>query len=374
MKLTIARDELLFGLDRIVRIVERRNTIPILANVRLAALGDALELSATDLDLQATTRLPASVGSTGETTLPAVTFTDFVKKLPAGADVTIETGKTESQMVIKSGRSKATLLTQPSSDFPDLNVADCPWEVEIPATVLSQMFEKLAFAISTEEARYYLNGIYFHGLQLGEKRILRGVATDGHRLSQHDLVDIAAPAGMPGIIIPRKTVAEISRLTKGRGKELIKLQISATKLKVTTGTTVLASKLIDGTFPDYTRVVPQGNNLVAIIDRVDFAAAVDRVATMSSERSRAVKFSFKPGRVEISVTSPDMGSAIEEMDVDYDGDSIDIGFNANYALDILGATESDNIRVAMADAGSPTTFQASTDGAPSLFVLMPMRV
>ncbi|MCA3648956.1 MAG: DNA polymerase III subunit beta, partial [Methylobacterium sp.] len=224
------------------------------------------------------------------------------------------------------------------------------------------------FAISTEETRYYLNGIYLHVID-GK---LRAVATDGHRLA---LADVAAPAGasgMPGVIVPRKTVSELLKLVS-EASEAVTVELSSVKIRVSTGAVVLTSKLIDGTFPDYQRVIPQRNDKLMIVERDEFARSVDRVSTISSERGRAVKFALGDGKLTLSVHNPDAGQATEELLVDYEASPLEIGFNARYLLDIVSQLEGDTALVKLFDSGSPTLIQ-DREGAASLYVLMPMRV
>ena len=378
MKVTLERAALLKSLGHVHRVVERRNTIPILANVLLRAEGQALLLKATDLDLEVTERLPADVGVAGATTLPAHILYEIVRKLPDGAQVSLDSSG-EGQLQLRSGRSRFNLQSLPDSDFPDLATGELGHGFNLAAQDLKRLIDKTQFAISNEETRYYLNGVYLHTIEVEGHMMLRAVATDGHRLAR---VEIPAPkgaAGMPGVILPRKAVTEVQKLIEDPGAE-VRVDISATKARFTfgdpaaaSGQVVLISKLIDGTFPDYVRVIPSGNDKRLVVDRAPFAAAVDRVSTISSERGRAVKLALTDSKLTLSVTNPDSGSATEELDVDYDSAPIDIGFNARYLLDITEQLESDTVLFKLADPGSPTLVQ-DRDGAAALYVLMPMRV
>jgi DNA polymerase-3 subunit beta len=354
------------------RVVERRNTIPILSNVLLRADDEGLRLKATDLDIEVTETIPAELASGGSTTVPAHVIYDIVRKLPEGSQVSLESTGDSGQMLIRSGRSRFSLQALPESDFPDLAAGDLPHRFTLPSADLKRLIEKTQFAISTEETRYYLNGIYFHTLEVAGQTVLRAVATDGHRLAR---VEIPAPAGsegMPGIIIPRKAVAEIIKLVDDAG-ESVGVELSSAKIRLTFGGVVLTSKLIDGTFPDYQRVIPTGNDKKLVIDRQSFAAAVDRVSTISSERGRAVKLSIADGQLTLTVNNPDSGSATEELPADYGADPLDIGFNARYLLDIAAQLSGDTAEFMLADAGSPTLIHDSAD-EHALYVLMPMRV
>jgi DNA polymerase III subunit beta len=372
MRVTVERAALLRSLGHVHRVVERRNTIPILSNVLLRAEDGGLRLKATDLDIEVTETIPADVSQPGSTTVPAHVIYDIVRKLPEGAQVSLEMTGDMGQMQIRSGRSRFLLQSLPESDFPDLAAGDLPHSFTLPAGDLKRLIDKTQFAISTEETRYYLNGIYLHTLETGGQTVLRAVATDGHRLARVELPAPAGSEGMPGIIVPRKAVAEIQKLVENAGEGVL-LELSSAKVRVTFGGVVLTSKLIDGTFPDYQRVIPAGNDKFLTVEREDFAKAVDRVSTISSERGRAVKLAINEGRLTLSVNNPDSGSATEEIEVDYDSTPIDIGFNARYLLDITGQLDGDTALFKLADAGSPTVIQ-DREGAAALYVLMPMRV
>jgi len=372
MKVTVERAELLKSLGHVHRVVERRNTIPILANVLVRAEKSALNLKATDLDLEVIESIAAEVAPAGSTTVPAHMFYEIVRKLPEGSQVVLESSSDRAVLAIRAGRSRFTLQTLPESDFPDLAAGDMTHKFTLPAADLKRLIDKTQFAISTEETRYYLNGIYLHAAGSGKTATLRAVATDGHRLAQTDLALPAGAAGMPGVIVPRKTVTEVQRLIEDNAAE-IAIELSSSKIRFSIGTVVLTSKLIDGTFPDYGRVIPAGNDKELVVDKKDFEAAVDRVSTVSSERGRAVKLSLSSGKLILSVTNPDSGSATEEIEVDYDGDPIDIGFNSRYLLDIAGQLDGEVAVLKLADPGSPTLIQ-DKDANGALYVLMPMRV
>ncbi|MFD1333223.1 DNA polymerase III subunit beta [Methylopila musalis] len=372
MRATLERAALLKALSHVHRVVERRNTIPILANVLLRAGDGGLRLQATDLDIEMVETVAAEVAQPGATTVPAHTFYDIVRKLPDGAQVSLEVGGERGTLVIRAGRSRFTLQTLPDSDFPDLAPGELPTRFAVGATELKRLIDKTQFAISTEETRYYLNGIYFHTVDVGGTALLRAVATDGHRLARVETPAPPGADGMPGVIVPRKTVAEIQRLIDDPEGEA-QVELSATKIRVSFGSVVLTSKLIDGTFPDYGRVIPSGNDKRLIVDRLEFKSAVDRVSTISSERGRAVKLSLADRKLVLTVTNPDSGNATEEIEVDYESDALDIGFNSRYLLDIADQLDGDTALIRLADPGSPTLVQ-DRDDAPALYVLMPMRV
>jgi DNA polymerase-3 subunit beta len=368
MKVTIERAQLAKSLAHVHRVVERRNTIPILANVLLRAGKSSVELKATDLDLEIVETAPGEGKITGSTTVPAHMIHDIVRKLPEGAQVELQSAADGTQLQVRAGRSKFTLQALPETDFPDLAAGDMPHSFNIASADLKRLIERTQFAISTEETRYYLNGIYLHAVD--DK--LRAVATDGHRLAQAEIKAPKGAKGMPGIIVPRKTVAEVQRLVDDAGEE-VKVELSATKIRFSLGNAVLTSKLIDGTFPDYGRVIPAANDKTLVVDKTEFVSAVDRVSTVSSERGRAVKLALTDGKLTLSVINPDSGSATEELEVEYGSEALDIGFNGRYLLDILQQIEGEKARLKLADPGSPTLIE-DMETAGALYVLMPMRV
>jgi DNA polymerase III subunit beta len=372
MKVTVERTALLKSLGRVHRVVERRNTIPILANVLIRADKSKLSLKATDLDLEVIDGVDAEVSPGGSTTVPAHMFYEIVRKLPEGSQIVLEASGDRAMLAIRAGRSRFTLQTLPESDFPDLAAGEMTHKFTLTAADLKRLIDKTQFAISTEETRYYLNGIYLHTAGSGKSTMLRAVATDGHRLAQVELALPSGAAGMPGIIVPRKTVGEVQRLIED-GEAEVAIELSQGKIRFSIGDVVLTSKLIDGTFPDYARVIPVGNDKELVVDKKDFEASVDRVSTVSSERGRAVKLSISSGRLLLSVTNPDSGSATEELEIEYSADPIDIGFNSRYLLDIAAQIEGEVAVLKLADAGSPTLIQ-DRDSAGALYVLMPMRV
>ncbi len=372
MKVTLERNHLLKSLSHVHRVVERRNTYPILANVLLKAVDGRVDLRATDLDIEVTESVPAMVGTAGTTTVPAHTLYEIVRKLSDGAEVRLETDGAE-QMLLTSGRSRFHLACISPDSFPDLKSGTFTHEFSLPAAALRELIERTQFAISNEETRYYLNGIYIHTLEINGAPILRAVATDGHRMARAETDAPGGAKGMPGIIVPKKTVSEIQKLLDGAEGD-VQVEVSDTKIRFALGGVVLLSKLIEGTFPDYDRVTPKNNDKEMSVDRSSFATAVDRVSTIASERGgKAVKLSMREGQLELSVTNPDHGTASEELAVSFEPESFEIGFNARYLLDIVGQIRSENVIFLFNDAGSPTLVREEGDSS-ALYVLMPMRV
>src|SRR3974390_468618 len=372
MKVTVERAALLKSLGHVHRVVERRNTIPILGNVLIKAENSKLALKATDLDLETTETISAEVGPAGATTAPAHMFYEIVRKLPEGSQIVVDSSGDRAVMAIRAGRSRFTLQTLPESDFPDLAAGEMTHAFKLSGADFKRLIDKTSFAISTEETRYYLNGIYLHPASTAKTATLRAVATDGHRLAQFELPLPPGGAGMPGIIIPRKTIGEVHRLIEDSEAE-VTIELSPGKIRFAIADAVLTSKLIDGTFPDYARVIPVSNDKELTVDKKEFEQAVDRVSTVSSERGRAVKLSLSDGKLMLSVTNPDSGSATEELEVEYGSDPLDIGFNSRYLLDIAAQLDGEAATLKLSDPGSPTLIQ-DRDSKSALYVLMPMRV
>ena len=371
MKLIIERAALLRSLNHVQSVVERRNTIPILANVRLNAADGVLALATTDMDLEINESVVANVMNVGGTTVPAHTLHDIVRKLPDGSDVELAVNAEGTQMTVKAGRSQFKLSCLPIGDFPEISTGPLPAGFSLPAADLRALIDRTRFAMSTEETRYYLNGIYLHATEQEGVAVLRAVATDGHRLALFDMPLPAGAADMPGVIIPRKCIGELRKLVE-EAADLIRIELSEAKIRFSFDHVVLTSKLIDGTFPDYGRVIPQGNDKVVEVDPKVFSSAIDRVSTISDGKSRAVKITLANKVMTISASSAESGSATEEIEVN-GSTTIEIGFNAKYLLDITSQLTPEGCRLTLANPSSPTIIQDNGDPS-SLYVLMPLRV
>ena len=371
MRLTIERSALLKALNHVQSVVERRNTIPILSNVLVSAQGDSLKLTATDLDIEISESAPAEVERGGQTTAPANYLYDFVRKLPDGSAVKLDVSGDDPRLFISAGKSRLHLPILPAGDFPSMPSDGFETRFEVEPTELSRLIDKTRFAISTEETRYYLNGIFFHAVdQDGAK--LRAGATDGHRLALADANAPKGAQGMPGVIVPRKTINELKRLLDDAA-DMVEIAVSPQKIRFALGDAVLTSKLIDGSFPEYARVIPKNNAKKLKIDNKSFREAVDRVSTVSAERSRSVRLALEKDKVTLTVNNPDAGVATEDLAADYRDDSMEIGFNARYLLDVADQIEGSEAVFELADSGSPTLVRDEAD-ENAIYVLMPLRV
>jgi DNA polymerase III subunit beta len=372
MKLSMERSALLRAMSRAQSVVERRNTIPILANVLIEAEGAEVSFRATDLDIEVIDRASAVVARAGATTVAAHTLHEIARKLPDGAMVELGDDGVAGRLEVRAGRSHFSLQTLPREDFPVMASAEYQVSFSCPAPMLRRLFDKAKFAISNEETRYYLNGVYLHAAKGPDGPLLRCVATDGHRLAR---IDAPLPEGagdLPGVIVPRKTVGELRKLLDD-DEATIAVSVSETKIRFATPDVTLTSKVIDGTFPDYARVIPLSNTKRLEVDAAEFAQAVDRVATVSSERSRAVKMALEDDRLVLSVNAPDSGAADEELAVAYSDERLEIGFNAKYLQEIAGQVDRENAVFLFNSAGDPTLMREGNDES-AVYVVMPMRV
>ncbi|MAH04479.1 MAG: DNA polymerase III subunit beta [Pseudomonadota bacterium] len=372
MKFSIDRAALLRALNHVQSVVEKRNTIPILSNVLMRAEDGVLSMATTDMDLEMNEAVAAEVDKPGATTAPAHTLHDIVRKMPDGVKIELEVSEDGHSMQVRGGRSNFRLACLPISDFPELGLGDLPTTFSVPAAELRALIDRTKFAMSTEETRYYLNGIYVHAADADGIPVLRAVATDGHRLARFEMPIPEGAGEMPGVIVPRKAVNEIRRLLE-EAADQISISLSENKIRFAFDHIVLTSKLIDGTFPDYNRVIPVGNDKMIEVDPKVFTQAIDRVSTISDGKSRAVKIQLNGKTMTLSANSAESGSAMEDIEVNSEAPNIEIGFNAKYLLDITSQVSGDGCRMEMADPASPTIIQDTSD-ASALYVLMPLRV
>ena len=369
MNFTIDRNSLLKPLGHVNSVVERRNTIPILSNVLIETNSSKVSFTATDMDMDIVEETTCIVSNQGKATLSAHTLYDIARKLPDGSEVKIELK--ELNVEVSAGKSKFILPTLPVDDYPIMTNIEKGHEFDLQSIDLANLIDNTKFAISLEETRYYLNGIFLH-VPSTDNQKLRAVATDGHRLAQAEILLPAGASDMPGIILPRKAVGEIRKLTDATDGN-IKVVISNTKAQFIFPNSILTTKLIDGSFPDYQRVIPKENLNKLVVSNADFSKAVDRVSTVSMEKSRAIKLSLYKNLLSLNVNSHDLGNAFEELEIDYDNQNLEIGFNSKYLLDISSQIQGKNIEILLSDSASPALItDPDQDGV--IFVLMPMRV
>ncbi len=374
MKFSIDRAALLIALQHVHSVVERRNTIPILSNVLIEAKEDGVYLTATDMDIAVIEKVDldkSEVIQLGTVTTSAQMLYDIVRKLPDNIKVEFLSEKND-RLGIKALSSSFALNCLPSEDFPSISQEDFKYSFNIDSIALIRLLDKTSFAMSLEETRYYLNGIYLHAIKEDNIHKLRTVATDGHRLSRVDMNLPEGADGIPGVIIPRKTILEIRKILEDHTGN-INLSLSETKIRLSFNNVILTSKLLDGTFPDYSRVIPEQNDKLVTISNQSISEAVDRVSTVSTDKTRAIKININKENLVISATNPDKGSASEYVDIVYDGDEVEIGFNSKYVLDVARQIKGNEIIIKLSDSVSPTLVY-DKDDKEVLFVLMPMRV
>ncbi len=371
MKVIIERSVFLKALGHVQSVVERRNTIPILSNVLLQAEGGSLALTATDLDIEIAEHVGADVEQPGAITASALTLYEIVRRLPEGAQVCLDTDSDANRLKLSAGKSDFSLAVLPDQDFPSLTVDGEGTAFTMPAQDLKRLIDKTRFAMSQEETRYYLNGVYLHAVNDGETS-LRAVATDGHRLARLDCPLPDGAADIPGVIVPRKAVTELRRLLDD-ASDTVDVTVSEAKVRFAFDEVTLTSKLIDGTFPDYQRVIPDGNDRVLKVETSDFTKAVDRVSTVSADKTRSVKLVIEADNMRLMVNNPETGSAQEELSVDYASELLEIGFNAKYLIDVAGQIDGKTATFEFSDPSSPTIISDEED-VQALYVLMPLRV
>ncbi|WP_298215504.1 DNA polymerase III subunit beta [Acidocella sp.] len=374
MKFKADRATLMKSLAHVQNVVEKRNTIPILANVLLSVREGRLTIAATDLEIGLVEEVPAETIRDGAITAPAATLYEIVRRQPDNAIIELDHGGGEAQLTLRAGRYTTHLVALPVDDFPKLDAGKLTHHFILPAAELRGLIDRTRFAISTEETRYYLNGIYLHAAEGEDGPALRAVATDGHRLARVEEALPEGAAGMPGIIVPRKTVTELRKLLDEASGE-VEVALSETRIRFTLGGLRLTSKLIDGTFPDYDRVIPRGNDKILRVEKKDFNDAVGRVSAISAERNRPVKLSLAKELLVISAASAEQGSASEELGgdlVEYQAGPLEIGFQARYLSDVTEQIKG-KVEFAFADGAAPTLVRDQNDSS-AIYVLMPMRV
>lgn len=367
MKITVEQDALLKALAHAQSIVERRQTIPILANVLIETTAEGVLLKATDNELEISEKISAQVEEEGAITVPAHKLYDIVRRLPSGAQVCLAFSEETNQVNLTSGRSKFALASIPPEGFPSMAKEETPFVFDLPAEQLLTLINQTSFAVSLEETRYNLNGIYLHE----KEGMLVAVATDGHRLACSKTTLPEGAKDIPGVIVPRKTIGEVAKLA-GDNVENLHIALSANQIRFKMNEIELSSRLVDGTYPDYQKVIPTGNDKTLEADAKVLAGVIERVSVVC-EKSKGIKLSLRENLLQVSATAVDEGSAEDELDATYMNEELDIGFNYRYLLDILAQIKGQNVKITLQDGVSPVILQDAADTS-SLFVLMPMRV
>jgi DNA polymerase-3 subunit beta len=371
MKFTVEKSIIFKSLSHVQSIVEKKNTLPILSNILIEAKENHLVLSATDMDISITDKLDCNIIEMGSTTVSAHTLYDIIRKLPDTSEIEIISNDGKI-MSLRAGKSKFSLGCLPKEDFPIIEIGDLENELSVDSQKFLQLMDKTRFAISNEETRYFLNGIYFHIKQIDQSSTLSLVATDGHRLAKFDFDFKGLILDIPGVIIPKKTVNELYKLLSNYDGP-IKINLNSNKMVFFVGESILITKLIDGNFPDYKRVIPKDNNNILKVNRQDFSLAVDRVSTITNDKSPAIKFKLLNNLMNMSSVNAESGTATEDIITSYSGDEIEIGFNSKYMLEMINNLEDVEITLSFKDSASPVI--AEEDSNPELiYVLMPMRV
>jgi DNA polymerase-3 subunit beta len=366
MKFSIEKDNFIKTLGSTQSVVERRNTIPILNNIMVEAKSGILSITGTDMDIAIFASTEIQSVSDGSTTIPAGPLFDIIKKLPEGAQISVELD--DDNILISAGRSQFKLPSLPADEFPVMTGGEMPFSFEIGSNELLDLIENTRFAISNEETRYYLNGIYFHEMD----GVLRAVATDGHRLAKAETVAPSTTKGMPGIIVPKKAINELYKLLEQTDSD-VQVNLSENRIKFQLNSTTITSKLVDGTFPDYKRVIPQGNDIKLRVNCNLFSEAVERVATLSDSKMAPIKVTIGNGMLKLFASTPQLGTASDEVEVEYKGEELEIGFNARYLNDIANQIKNSEMIFELKDSSSPSIIK-NTDNKNALYVLMPMRV
>ena len=375
MEFKINSSDLLKALSHIHGIVEVRHTLPILSNIILKAKDNELTLSSTNLDIYCADKIKSEVSIAGEISVSAVTFFEIVKRLPSGSEVMMKMEEGENEIILKCGRSKFNLSTLKTDDFPIISDNDLSTNFVLSADELIRIIDKTKFAVSNEETRYYLNGIFLHKADRNSLQFLRAVATDGHRLAQYDIPLPQGAEEITGIIIPKKTIFELRKVLEDANGD-VNISLNENKIKFTFNDLKIISMVIDGTFPDYTKVIPQNNNKNFKTNNNELKNAIDRVSAVAvneETKSKAIKLSLEDNKLNLSVESQSKGSANEIIEISYDGDKVDIGFNSKYIIDICNEVDGEEVDISLLDSVSPAIILDKTD-ENLFFVLMPMRI
>lgn len=373
MHIIVEQSQLAKALSHVSRIVERRNTGEVLSNVLLDAFAGGLRLKATDLDITVTETIGAMTNSTGQTTVSAQMLFEIVKKLSDAAQIELKLDEEKKFLLVESGDSHFKVACLSAESFPVTEAREFTHKFSLVAGDLYKLLSHSEFAISTEETRYYLTGAYFHCVEEEGKLLLRTVSTDGHRLAKLQMEAPIGAEGMPSVILGRKLVVELVRLLAEDKERDVQIELSVSNAMIRIADICIVSSLIEGNFPDYTRVIPKNNDKYLRLSCSALKAGVERVSVVANERGRAVKFSLVEGRLTLSVNSAQTGSAEEKIDVSYENDPLEIGFNARYLLDVIAQIPTEDVLLNFLNAESPALIHPADSSDDAMYVLMPMR-
>lgn len=368
MKFSIQREDILKPLQTIIGVVERRQTLPVLSNILMVVDDTGLSMTTTDLEVEMISKTALNNAEAGETTVPARKFVDICRALPEGAEVTVSLDSEKERVTVKSGKSRFTLATLPVSDFPGVEEMSPQYRIELPQGQLKRLIDKTNFAMAQQDVRYYLNGLL---LEISNGMV-RAVATDGHRLAMCSYDCDAAPSDTLQLIVPRKGIMELQKLLED-GNEPVEVQVGNNHIKLSLNDLIFTSKLIDGRFPDYERVIPKNSDKIIEANRDTVRQAMVRTSILSNEKYRGIRLRLKKGSLQSQANNPEMEEAEEEVEVSYDGPEMEIGFNVSYLLDALGAVSEDTVVMELGDANSSCVIHPQEDQS-SIYVIMPMRL
>ncbi|WP_136065004.1 DNA polymerase III subunit beta [Modicisalibacter radicis] len=367
MKFSISREALLRPLSLVAGVVERRQTLPVLSNVLIEVQDTQLALTGTDLEVELIGRIePGQVDEPGSATVPARKLMDICKSLPEQAEISF--ALEEGRAILRSGRSRFTLSTLPVAEFPNIEDSQASQELTLPRGTLKQLIDATSFAMAQQDVRYYLNGML---LELGHN-LVRTVATDGHRLAMCTRSAEVNVEPTQKLIVPRKGILELVRLLDG-SDEPVELTLGSNHIRAHTGSFTFTSKLVDGKFPDYERVIPRGGDKVFIADRAELRQVLSRTSILSNEKYRGVRLNLEAGNLRVLANNPEQEEAEENVAIDYDGNALEIGFNVGYLIDVLNALDEDRMQMTLSDSNSSAIME-EPGGGDALYVVMPMRL
>lgn len=366
MKFSINRETMLRPLQQVAGVVERRQTLPVLANILMQVTDDRLSMTGTDLEVELVGRIDLTGASAGEITVPARKMVDICREIPSKAD--IEFHLIEQRLEIKSGRFRSTLSTLPAADFPSVDKTAAEMSATINCKAFKKLLDSTGFAMAHQDVRYFLNGMLLEF----DHNYVRSVATDGHRLAMANL-DLKTECDEPRqVIVPRKGILELQRLLHELDGD-VEISIGANHLCATSGDYTLTTKLVDGRFPEYERVIPKNGDKIIYADKLELHQALNRTAILSNEKFRGIRVTFSRGCIQLSANNPEQEEAEETVSVEYDGEELEIGFNVSYLQDVLAVLESDRVRITVHDGNSSALIE-DPENEDVVYVVMPMKL